>query len=163
MIAPFPAARIILSAGSTVQPVRSAAWAEARPDQACDVRFSSAQGCAGARAKTTEAAAEDQKRINRSAALELITCRINVDAIRAIDTVMWTLIDQLHAHYRRLPVNQKKRQVAAAFPYGSMGVLEDLAGAAVFLASGDADDVVSQTLKVDGGNRLNRSRARGQV
>ena len=37
-------------------------------------------------------------------------------------------------------------------PYGRMGVPEDLAGAAVFLASADADYVVAQTLNVDGGN-----------
>jgi NAD(P)-dependent dehydrogenase (short-subunit alcohol dehydrogenase family) len=36
-----------------------------------------------------------------------------------------------------------------------MGVPQDLAGAAVFLASADADYVVGQTLNVDGGNRLN--------
>jgi D-sorbitol dehydrogenase (acceptor) len=39
-----------------------------------------------------------------------------------------------------------------AVPYGRMGNPADLAGAAVFLASGDADYIVAQTLNVDGGN-----------
>jgi D-sorbitol dehydrogenase (acceptor) len=33
-----------------------------------------------------------------------------------------------------------------------MGTPEDLAGAAVFLASDDADYVVAQTFNIDGGN-----------
>jgi D-sorbitol dehydrogenase (acceptor) len=36
-----------------------------------------------------------------------------------------------------------------------MGLPEDHAGAAVFLASADADYVVAQTLNVDGGNWMN--------
>ena len=39
-----------------------------------------------------------------------------------------------------------------AVPYGRMGRPEDMVGAAVFLASADADYVVAQTLNVDGGN-----------
>lgn len=37
-------------------------------------------------------------------------------------------------------------------PHGRFGVPEDLAGAAVFLASDDAEYIVAQTLNVDGGN-----------
>ena len=33
-----------------------------------------------------------------------------------------------------------------------MGLPDDIAGAAVFLASRDADYIVAQTLNVDGGN-----------
>ena len=39
-----------------------------------------------------------------------------------------------------------------AVPYGRMGTPEDMVGAAVFLASADADYIVAQTLNVDGGN-----------
>ena len=48
-----------------------------------------------------------------------------------------------------------ERQVGLGVPYGRMGFREDLAGAAVFLASADADYVVAQTLNVDGGNWMN--------
>ncbi len=44
------------------------------------------------------------------------------------------------------------RKAGAAVPYGRMGLPEDHTGAAVFLASRDADYVVAQTLNVDGGN-----------
>jgi len=37
-------------------------------------------------------------------------------------------------------------------PLGRMGVPEDLTGAALFLASSDADYITAQTLNVDGGN-----------
>ena len=36
--------------------------------------------------------------------------------------------------------------------YGRMGTPEDMVGAAVFLASADADYIVAETLNVDGGN-----------
>jgi galactitol 2-dehydrogenase len=47
---------------------------------------------------------------------------------------------------------EKKKAVGLAVPYGRMGKPEDFAGAAVFLASDDAEYVVAQTLNVDGGN-----------
>jgi D-sorbitol dehydrogenase (acceptor) len=92
--------------------------------------------------------------ITQSAGLALIRHRINVNGIApgVIDTPMWEQVDALFARYEGLPVGEKKRQVGAAVPYGRMGVAEDLAGAAVFLASADADYVVAQTLNVDGGN-----------
>ena len=37
-------------------------------------------------------------------------------------------------------------------PFGRTGVPEDITGAAVFLASSDADYIVAQTLYVDGGS-----------
>ena len=63
-----------------------------------------------------------------------------------------SVVDGLFARYENLPVGEKKRQVGEAVPYGRMGRPEDLTGAAVFLASSDADYVVAQTLNVDGGN-----------
>jgi acetoin reductase-like protein len=95
--------------------------------------------------------------ITQSAALELIRHRINVNAIApgVVDTEMWERADSLFARHLGLAIGERKRQVGAAVPYGRMGVAEDLTGAAVFLASADADYVVGQTLNVDGGNRLN--------
>ena len=65
---------------------------------------------------------------------------------------MWDLVDAQFARYENLPLGEKKRQVGAAVPYGRMGLPQDIAGAAVFLASADSDYIVAQTLNVDGGN-----------
>ena len=92
--------------------------------------------------------------LTQSAGLDLIKHRINVNAIApgVVDTPMWNEVDALFARYEGRPIGEKKRLVGAAVPYGRMGRPEDHAGAAVFLASGDADYVVAQTLNVDGGN-----------
>ena len=92
--------------------------------------------------------------LTQSAGLALIRHRINVNAIApgVIDTPMWDLVDAQFARYENLPLGEKKRQVGLAVPYGRMGVPGDIAGAAVFLASADADYIVAQTLNVDGGN-----------
>jgi len=92
--------------------------------------------------------------LTQSAGLSLIKHGINVNAIApgVIDTPMWDHVDALFAKYEGLAPGEKKRQVGMAVPYGRMGNPADLAGAAVFLASGDADYIVAQTLNVDGGN-----------
>jgi NAD(P)-dependent dehydrogenase (short-subunit alcohol dehydrogenase family) len=92
--------------------------------------------------------------LTQSAGLDLIKHRINVNAIApgVVDTPMWREVDALFARYEGRPIGEKKRLVGAAVPYGRMGRPEDHAGAAVFLASDDADYVVAQTLNVDGGN-----------
>jgi NAD(P)-dependent dehydrogenase (short-subunit alcohol dehydrogenase family) len=92
--------------------------------------------------------------ITQSTGLALIRHGINVNGIApgVVDTPMWDQVDALFAKYEGLPLGEKKRQVGLAVPYGRMGAPEDLAGAAVFLASADADYVVAQTLNVDGGN-----------
>jgi NAD(P)-dependent dehydrogenase (short-subunit alcohol dehydrogenase family) len=92
--------------------------------------------------------------LTQSAGLDLIKHGINVNAIApgVVDTPMWTEVDALFARYEGRPLGEKKRLVGAAVPYGRIGRPEDHAGAAVFLASADADYVVAQTLNVDGGN-----------
>ena len=92
--------------------------------------------------------------ITQSAGLALIKHKINVNGIApgVVDTPMWDEVDALFARYENLPIGEKKRQVGLAVPYGRMGRPEDMTGAAVFLASADADYVVAQTLNVDGGN-----------
>jgi D-sorbitol dehydrogenase (acceptor) len=92
--------------------------------------------------------------ITQSMALELIKYRINVNAIApgVIDTPMWDEVDALFAKYENRPLGEKKRLVGEAVPYGRMGRPEDIAGAAVFLASSDSDYILAQTLNVDGGN-----------
>lgn len=92
--------------------------------------------------------------LTQSAGLALIAHRINVNGIApgVVDTPMWDDVDALFARYENLPIGEKKRQVGLAVPAGRMGLPEDYGGAAVFLASAEADYVVAQTLNVDGGN-----------
>jgi D-sorbitol dehydrogenase (acceptor) len=92
--------------------------------------------------------------LTQSAGLDLIKHRINVNGIApgVVDTPMWDDVDSLFAKYENRRPGEKKRLVGEAVPFGRMGVPEDHVGAAVFLASADADYVVAQTLNVDGGN-----------
>lgn len=92
--------------------------------------------------------------LTQSAGLGLIRHRINVNGISpgVVDTPMWDEVDGLFAKYENRPIGEKKRMVGEAVPFGRMGLPEDHAGAAVFLASPESDYVVAQTLNVDGGN-----------
>ena len=92
--------------------------------------------------------------LTQSAGLGLIEHKINVNGIApgVVDTPMWDQVDALFARYEHRALGEKKRLVGEAVPYGRMGVPDDLTGAAVFLASADADYIVAQTLNVDGGN-----------
>jgi D-sorbitol dehydrogenase (acceptor) len=90
----------------------------------------------------------------QSAALALAPHHINVNGIApgVIDTPMWKEVDALFARYENRPLGEKKRLVGEAVPLGRMGRPAELTGAAVFLASPDADYITAQTLNVDGGN-----------
>jgi NAD(P)-dependent dehydrogenase (short-subunit alcohol dehydrogenase family) len=92
--------------------------------------------------------------LTQSAGLDLIRHGINVNGISpgVVDTPMWDEVDVMFARYENLPKGEKKRQVGVAVPLGRMARPDDLTGAAVFLASSDADYVVAQTFNVDGGN-----------
>ncbi|MET3793676.1 L-iditol 2-dehydrogenase [Aquamicrobium terrae] len=92
--------------------------------------------------------------LTQSAGLDLIRHGINVNAIApgVVDGEHWDHVDSLFAKYENRPLGEKKRLVGEAVPYGRMGTAQDLAGMAVFLASAEADYIVSQTYNVDGGN-----------
>ncbi|WP_170333993.1 L-iditol 2-dehydrogenase [Ruegeria arenilitoris] len=92
--------------------------------------------------------------LTQSAGLNLISHGINVNAIApgVVDGEHWDGVDAFFAKYEGKPLGQKKREVAAAVPYGRMGRAEDLTGTAVFLASDEAKYIVAQTYNVDGGN-----------
>ncbi len=92
--------------------------------------------------------------LTQSAGLNLIQHGINVNAIApgVVDGEHWDGVDAFFARYEGKAPGQKKREVAAAVPYGRMGQAGDLTGMAVFLASDEAEYIVAQTYNVDGGN-----------
>ena len=90
----------------------------------------------------------------QSAALAMASHGIRVNGISpgVVDTPMWAHVDALFAKAEGLRLGEKKKAVGLAVPLGRMGLPEDIAGAAVFLASAASAYITAQTLNVDGGN-----------
>lgn len=85
------------------------------------------------------------KSLTQGMALELARCRINVNAVApgTIDTniIKEPRIERLVEHERR----------HSSAPWGRIGRPEDVVGAALFLASDEADYITGATMLVDGG------------
>jgi NAD(P)-dependent dehydrogenase (short-subunit alcohol dehydrogenase family) len=92
--------------------------------------------------------------LTQSFGLDLIQYGINVNAIApgVVDGEHWDGVDALFAKFENKASGQKKREVGQSVPFGRMGTAADLAGMAIYLASGESDYVVAQTYGVDGGN-----------
>lgn len=92
----------------------------------------------------------------QSTALALAPHRIRVNAISpgVIDTPMWKEVDAMFAKFEGKEIGQKKREVGDAVPLGYMGSPDDVARAAIFLASDQSAYMTAQTIGVDGGNVL---------
>ncbi|MBB3713036.1 NAD(P)-dependent dehydrogenase (short-subunit alcohol dehydrogenase family) [Limimaricola variabilis] len=91
--------------------------------------------------------------MTQSAGLNLIRHGINVNAIApgVVDGEHWAHVDAMFAKLEGKQPGQKKAEVAAGVPAGRFATPDDLTGMAVFLASNEADYIVSQTYNVDGG------------
>lgn len=91
--------------------------------------------------------------LTQSAGLDLIQHGINVNAIApgVVDGEHWDGVDALFARLERKDIGQKKKEVGPGVPYGRMGRPSDLTGMAIFLATEEADYIVSQCFNVDGG------------
>ncbi|OEE66594.1 sorbitol dehydrogenase [Enterovibrio norvegicus FF-33] len=90
----------------------------------------------------------------QSAALALAEHGITVNGISpgVVDTPMWDSVDALFAKYENRQLGEKKKLVGEDVPLGKMGVPNDIAGMALFLASPLSDYITAQTYNVDGGN-----------
>jgi galactitol 2-dehydrogenase len=91
--------------------------------------------------------------MTQSAGLNLIRHGINVNAIApgVVDGEHWEHVDAMFAKLEGKKPGEKKAEVAAGVPAGRFATPDDLTGMAIFLASAEADYIVSQTYNVDGG------------
>lgn len=89
----------------------------------------------------------------QSAGLDLIKHGINVNAIApgVVDGEHWDGVDSFFAKLENKAPGQKKKEVGMSVPFGRFGTAEDLVGMAIFLATSEADYIVSQCFNVDGG------------
>ncbi|HKG26743.1 MAG TPA: L-iditol 2-dehydrogenase [Thermomicrobiales bacterium] len=92
--------------------------------------------------------------MTQSMALALAPHKINVNAIAPgiVDTPLWEWNDRRFAELLGWEIGEPKRRFTEQIPLGRIEQPEDVAGAALFLASADADYITQQTLNVDGGN-----------
>jgi len=85
--------------------------------------------------------------ITRSLAAELGPRKIRVNAIRP------GMVETEGTHSAGIAESEMRKQVEAQTPLGRIGQPQDIAGAAVFLASADSSWITGETLVISGGSR----------
>jgi 3-oxoacyl-[acyl-carrier protein] reductase len=85
--------------------------------------------------------------ITRSLATELGPRKIRVNAIRP------GMVETEGTHAAGIEESEMQKQVLAGTPLGRLGKPDDIAGAAVFLASADSSWITGETLIIAGGSR----------
>jgi 3-oxoacyl-[acyl-carrier protein] reductase len=85
--------------------------------------------------------------ITRSLAAELGPRKIRVNAIRP------GMVETEGTHAAGIEESEMQKQVLAQTPLGRLGQPDDIAGAAVFLASPNSSWITGETLVISGGNR----------
>src|SRR5256885_1635227 len=85
--------------------------------------------------------------ITRSLAAELGPRKIRVNAIRP------GMVETEGTHSAGITESEMRKQVEAQTPLGRIGQPQDIAGAAVFLASADSSWITGETFLISGGNR----------
>jgi len=85
--------------------------------------------------------------ITKSLAKELGPRKIRVNAVNP------GMVETEGLHAAGIPESDFRRQVEAQTPLGRIGQPQDVAPAAVFLASSDSDWITGETLYISGGNR----------
>ena len=68
-----------------------------------------------------------------------------------VDGEHWDSVDAHFAKLENKAPGQKKKEVGLGVPFGRIGTAQDLVGMAIFLATSEADYIVSQCFNVDGG------------
>ncbi len=124
------AARLFDSAGGSIVNISSIVSTLAFPNAAV---YSATKGAVDA--------------ITRSLASELGPRKIRVNALRP------GMVETEGTHAAGIEESEMKKQVLANTPLGRLGQPDDIAGAAVFLASTDSSWITGETLIIAGGTR----------
>jgi NAD(P)-dependent dehydrogenase (short-subunit alcohol dehydrogenase family) len=118
------------------------------------INFSSISGRRGRSVQLAYAASKAAIiSVTQSAALALSPYNINVNAVcpGVIPTPMWEQVDRDRSRIMGAQPGEAMKAFIEKIPLLRAGSTEDVAGAAAFLCSADADYVTGQTLNVDGG------------